>query len=239
MIKEIYKMFVSIILWPIWFLYLIIILPVFLIYISILNKKYFHLFLRPMSFLFCLFGGQLVRLRGVIPNPNDGPYLYLINHQSLFDHFVLGVYLKHYVTAVAKYEQFSYPLWGHVAKKYGIVPIHREKLKKALNSLKNVENLIINHNISFLIAPEGTRSINGELGEFKKGAFHIAKNTGIDIVPVIINGAYEAKNKLDWRLTPGKIEINFGKLIKSKDYNDFSIEELRDYVRSYFLEFVD
>jgi len=229
----------SILLWPIWYAYLIIILPIFLIFIIFVRKEYFHYFLRPMSYFFCLFGGQRLKVYGEIPDPESGPYLYLMNHESLFDHFAIGRYIKHYVTAIAKYEQFKYPLWGHVAKYYGIEPIDRSNTKKAIKSLKKVEREIINNKLSFLIAPEGTRSKDGSLGEFKKGAFHLAKNTGASIVPVIINGAYEAKNIKDWRLTPGTIDIYFSDSISENIYKNMSVEDLRDYVRGIIKELVD
>ena len=229
----------SIILWPIWYAYLIIILPIFLIFIIFASKEYFHYFLRPMSYFFCLFGGQKLKVYGEIPDPKCGPYLYLMNHESLFDHFAIGRHIKHYVTAIAKFEQFKYPLWGHVAKHYGIEPIDRSNTKKAVRSLKKVEMEIVKNKLSFLIAPEGTRSKDGSLGEFKKGAFHLAKNTGASIVPVIINGAYEAKNKKDWRLRPGTIDVYFSGSISAHIYEDMSVEELRDYVRGIIKEFVD
>ena len=229
----------SILLWPIWYAYLIVILPIFLIFIIFVRKEYFHYFLRPMSYFFCLFGGQRLKVYGEIPDPESGPYLYLMNHESLFDHFAIGRYIKHYVTAIAKYEQFKYPLWGHVAKYYGIEPIDRSNTKKAIKSLKKVEREIINNKLSFLIAPEGTRSKNGNLGDFKKGAFHLAKNTGASIVPVIINGAYEAKNIKDWRLTPGTIDIYFSDSISENIYKNMSVEDLRDYVRGIIKELVD
>ena len=239
MIANIKNTLVSIILWPIWYAYLIIILPIFLIFIIFVRKEYFHYFLRPMSYFFCLFGGQRLKVYGEIPDPESGPYLYLMNHESLFDHFAIGRYIKHYVTAIAKYEQFKYPLWGHVAKYYGIEPIDRSNTKKAIKSLKKVEMEIINNKLSFLIAPEGTRSKDGSLGEFKKGAFHLAKNTGASIVPVIINGAYEAKNIKDWRLTPGTIDVYFSDSISENIYKNMSVEELRDYVRGIIKELVD
>ncbi|MDG1847771.1 MAG: lysophospholipid acyltransferase family protein, partial [Candidatus Marinimicrobia bacterium] len=172
-----FRTVVSLILWPIWFLYLIAILPIFLLFTLISDRKYFHYFLRPMCYFFCLLGGQLVKRTGSIPDAKNGPYLYLINHQSLFDHFVIGCYINHYVTAIAKQEHFSYPLWGQVAKSYGIVPINRKNIKKALSSLKVAEDAILKDKVSILMFPEGTRSIDGNLGVFKKGAFHIAKNT--------------------------------------------------------------
>ncbi len=239
MIYKIKNTIYSIILWPIWYAYLIIILPIFLIFIIFVSKEYFHYFLRPMSYFFCLFGGQRLKVYGEIPDPKSGPYLYLMNHESLFDHFAIGRHIKHYVTAIAKFEQFKYPLWGHVAKYYGVEPIDRSNTKKAIKSLKKVETEIIKNKISFLIAPEGTRSKDGRLGEFKKGAFHLAKNTGASIVPVIINGAYEAKNIKDWRLTPGTIDVYFSDSISENIYKNMSVEELRDYVRELIKEFVD
>ena len=239
MIYKIKNTIYSIILWPIWYAYLIIILPIFLIFIIFVSKEYFHYFLRPMSYFFCLFGGQRLKVYGEIPDPKSGPYLYLMNHESLFDHFAIGRHIKHYVTAIAKFEQFKYPLWGHVAKYYGIEPIGRSNTKKAIKSLKKVETEIIKNKISFLIAPEGTRSKDGRLGEFKKGAFHLAKNTGASIVPVIINGAYEAKNIKDWRLSPGTISVYFSDSISENIYKNMSVEELRDYVREIMKEFVD
>ena len=198
---------------------------------NICEQRIFSLFLKANVLFFCLFGGQRLKVYGEIPDPKSGPYLYLMNHESLFDHFAIGRYIKHYVTAIAKYEQFKYPLWGHVAKYYGIEPIDRSNTKKAIKSLKKVEMEIINNKLSFLIAPEGTRSKDGNLGEFKKGAFHLAKNTGASIVPVIINGAYEAKNIKDWRLTPGTIDVYFSDSISEHIYKNMSVEELRDYVR--------
>ena len=192
-----------------------------------------------MSYFFCLFGGQKLKVYGQIPDQKSGPYLYLMNHESLFDHFAIGRHIKHYVTAIAKFEQFKYPLWGHVAKYYGVEPIDRSNTKKAIKSLKNVEKEIIDNKTSFLIAPEGTRSKDGSLGEFKKGAFHLAKNTGASIIPIIINGAYEAKNIDDWRLRPGTIKVYFSDSVSEDIYKNMSIEELRDYVREIIKEFVD
>ena len=105
--------------------------------------------------------------------------------------------------------------------------------------LKLLEGSIVNDKSSVLIAPEGTRTRNGHLGVFKKGAFHIAKNTGVKIIPVIIDGAYKAKNTGDWRLTPGIINIHFSKVIQHEEYSSMTIEELRDYTRNHFKIFLD
>jgi 1-acyl-sn-glycerol-3-phosphate acyltransferase len=91
---------------------------------------------------------------------------------------------------------------------------------------------------SFIISPEGTRTLTGEMGQFKKGAFHVAKNTGITIVPVGIQGAFDAKNKNDWRLTPGILTLHFGELIKKEEYNNMTVEQLRDFTRNKISELI-
>ena len=70
------------------------------------------------------------------------------------------------------------------------------------------------------------------MGVFKKGAFHIAKNTGITIVPIALIGAFEAKRKNDWKLMPGIITTRFGKPIAKEEYENLSIEEIRDLTKT-------
>ncbi|MEC9448590.1 MAG: lysophospholipid acyltransferase family protein, partial [Candidatus Neomarinimicrobiota bacterium] len=155
--------------------------------------------------------------------------------QSVFDAFMIVASARHYFTGVGAVEQFSYPVWGFLAKKYGLIPIERKKIHSAIGSLAEVENALKN-GVSAMIAPEGTRTLTGELGAFKKGAFHVAKNTGITIIPLGLVGAFEAKNKNDWRVRPGVLSTIFGDPITKKDYEDLSIEDLRDLVRSKILE---
>jgi 1-acyl-sn-glycerol-3-phosphate acyltransferase len=69
------------------------------------------------------------------------------------------------------------------------------------------------------------------MSPFKKGPFHLAKNTGATIIPVGIIGAYKAKKKRDWVLTPGKLITRFGIPIEKKDFENLSVEETRDLVR--------
>ena len=143
---------------------------------------------------------------------------------------MVGSYVSHYLTAVAAVEVFNYPFFGVILKKYGIIPIIRKNIKEAMNSLTIAENEI-KVGTSILIAPEGTRTISGDLGKFKKGPFHLAKNSKATIIPIGLIGAYRAKNKIDWRLTPGKLHVKIGNPIPFSSFENMSIEELRDFVR--------
>ena len=194
-----------------------------------------HYLARAIAWTVIITGGQWLKIKGNVPLKENGPYLYLFNHQSVFDAFMIVASARHYFTGVGAVEQFSYPVWGFLAKKYGLIPIERKKIHSAIGSLAELENALKN-GVSAMIAPEGTRTITGELGAFKKGAFHVAKNTGITIIPLGLVGAFEAKNKNDWRVRPGVLSTIFGDPITKKDYEDLSIEDLRDLVRSKILE---
>jgi|TARA_B100000508_G_scaffold109591_1_gene87751 1-acyl-sn-glycerol-3-phosphate acyltransferase len=184
-----------------------------------------------------LFGGQWFRVKGIAPDPKKGPYLYMMNHESLFDPFMMVASIRHYFTGVGKVEQFSYPIWGYLAKQYGAIPIVRQQLDIAITSLVKAEEAI-RKGVSMMIAPEGTRTLTGELGTFKKGPFHVAKNTGVTIIPMGLLGAYSAKSKSDWRIKPGVLTTVFGDPITNEDYANLSVEELQKLVKKKISELI-
>jgi len=175
--------------------------------------------------------GQRLNQIGKMPNPQEGPYLYLFNHQSMLDHFAIAAYINEYISAVGAAFQFSWPVWGTLIKRIGVIPIVNTNLTKAIHSLSLAEDEI-RKGTSFLISPEGTRTITGKMNIFKKGAFHLALNTGVTIVPIGIMGAYAAKKRFDWRIYPGKITVNIGKPVQVSYYKKMTVEELRDDIRS-------
>ena len=223
----IFKTLISLLLWPIWFLFFVPSLFILFFLIYIIPQQYYNFIVLTICWIYCLLAGQLLTREYQAPPPKGGPYLYLFNHVSMFDQFMVGAFVPHYITAIGAEEIFKYPVWGQLIKKYGAIPIKRKMLKSALKSLNLVEDAI-KKGTSFIIAPEGTRTLDGELGVFKKGPFHIAKNTGITIVPIALIGAFEAKRKDDWKLMPGIITTRFGSPIRKEEYEDLSIEEIRD-----------
>ena len=165
------KTIISMILWPLWFFYFSLTILILFALFYIVPQKLLYLFIRPFCWSWCFFAGQWLVKVGRVPSKKNQPYLYMFNHSSMFDQFMIGAFLPHYITAVAAIEVFKYPVFGLLMKKYGIIPIVRKNIKKALKSLSKAESAL-NNEISFLISPEGTRSLTGKLGEFKKGPFH-------------------------------------------------------------------
>jgi 1-acyl-sn-glycerol-3-phosphate acyltransferase len=112
-------------------------------------------------------------------------------------------------------------------KGIGILKIDRSNSKKALEILKAAEDIIRKNQLSILIFPEGTRSKDGKIHAFKKGAFVLAKNTGLDISPVSISGTRNI-------LPKGKIQVNSGnvKVVIHPTIStaEFSYENRKDFV---------
>ena len=70
------------------------------------------------------------------------------------------------------------------------------------------------------------------MGPFKKGPFHLAKNTKATIIPVALIDAWRAKPKTDWRLQPSIITVRFGDPVLATDYEPLKLQELSDYIRN-------
>ncbi len=229
------KNFISIIIWPIWYAFFIPSLFVLFITILLFPKKILHYVVRPICWMYCFFAGQWLRKINNPPKKDGGPYIYMFNHVSMFDQFMIGAYIPHYITAVAAIEVFKYPIWGFIIRKYGVIPIIRQKIRRAIGSLNLAEEAIKN-GTSFLISPEGTRTLTGKIGPFKKGPFHLAKNTNATIVPLALKGGFKAKKKSDWRIQPGLLTVVFGDPIESSQFAGLSIKDLQSLVLKKILE---
>jgi len=179
--------------------------------------------------------GQWVTIERRFPAIADGPYVYMFNHTSLLDTFVVLAVIPEFTGAIGKKEQFDVPLWGWILRRWGAVPIDRAQLGQAIESLGKVEEALAG-GTSLLISPEGTRSTDGRLAPFKKGPFHVAYNTQTPIVPLTLFGAYEAKRKGSWRLRPGTIRVQVGPPIAPVPDLENGMLRLRATTREHFTQ---
>jgi len=176
--------------------------------------------------------GQWLTIKGQAPDPIDGPYLYLTNHSSYLDAFIVGVAIPEHFGAIAADYNFRIPGWNWAIRRYGAISIVRHKLNEAINSLKHAEEAIAS-GLSILIFPEGTRTLDGNLQPFKKGAFHVAKNTNVVVVPAGIRGAYKSYRRNSWLLRPGVITWVWGESQNeiAGNYRYCSIDDLVNFFR--------
>ncbi len=229
---------IALIIWPFALLSFLLSGSVFLLTIIFIPRERLHPFIRVLCRIILFGAGQILFIKRETDDQGPGPYIYMFNHASLFDVFIIGAIVRQYITAVGALHQFKYLVWGTMIRRYGIIPINRTSLKHAIASLGKAEEAIRN-GASFLISPEGTRTLTGELQIFKKGGFHVAKNTGATIIPMAFLGTFRAKSKPDWRIRPGVLRAYIGQPITAQEYQNLTVEELRDLVRQKIQNLLD
>jgi 1-acyl-sn-glycerol-3-phosphate acyltransferase len=129
-------------------------------------------------------------------------YLVMSNHQSLYDVPVLFRVIGSNVRMVAKKELFDVPIFGAALAAGGFIAIDRENRKAAIASLQRARDLLAS-GTHVWIAPEGTRSPTGRLLPFKKGAFYLALEARLPILPVTVSGTRNALPARGMRSTAG------------------------------------
>lgn len=137
------------------------------------------------------------------------PQVIASNHISWFDVFALASVIEVPYHFVAKKELMNIPFFGRAMEAAGHITIDRSNRERAILSLRAAGEKIRHSPGAVVIFPEGTRSHNGRLMPFKKGAFMLAAESGVAIVPTAITGSYEIMRKGSWRITPRTIHIHF------------------------------
>lgn len=114
-------------------------------------------------------------------------FVLMSNHQSLYDVPVIYQALQRRIRMVAKKELFAVPIWGRAMHRAGFISLDRSNRERSRETLLSSADTL-HAGTSIWIAPEGTRSKTGELGEFRKGGFHLALQSGCRILPISIIG---------------------------------------------------
>jgi len=154
-----------------------------------------------------------VTVRGSEHLDMENPQIVVANHTSWFDVFVLVGRLPGNCRFVAKKELGRIPVFGRAIRMCGHVMVDRGDRGAAIESLERASHQIRSDSSSIVMFPEGTRSPTGTLQRFKKGAFVLAIQSGVPIVPLAILGTWDIMPKGSWRIRPGPIEIRIGKPI--------------------------
>ena len=161
-----------------------------------------------------------------IPNV---PCCYMGNHTSILDVPLLIDSVGKCMGFVAKKEMLKAPVLGYWLKKYKCVPLDRENAREAIKVIREgAEN--IKNGYSMAIFPEGTRSKDGIIREFKKGSLKLATMAKAPIVPVTIDGAYRAY-EIDGKFKPIDITVTFGEPIYTDSLSREEEKELMGKVR--------
>ncbi|MCF7793174.1 MAG: 1-acyl-sn-glycerol-3-phosphate acyltransferase [Candidatus Cloacimonetes bacterium] len=168
-----------------------------------------------------------VEVEGAEKLKKDKIYLFMANHVSLFDVPFLKAYIPAHVVGVEAHHQFNWPIYGWLIKRLKTIPIRRDNIHASMKSIKKALQ-VLHRGTSLIILPEGHRTLDGKMREFKKLPFYLAKKAEVDLVPIGLSGLFSLKPKKSWHIRPGKIKIKFGKIITSDQIKKMEVEEIRD-----------
>jgi 1-acyl-sn-glycerol-3-phosphate acyltransferase len=180
-----------------------------------------------------LWGGG-VRLH-VIGAENVDPsasYVVTSNHQSSFDIMAHFLALPVPIRFLAKKELFGVPLLGWALKRLNMVPVDRSAGKTVYEEIEQNAAATIAEGKSIIVYPEGTRTKNGDLLPFKKGAFFIAVHTGLAVLPTTIVGSHEAWLPRARIIRGGTVTVAIGEPIPTHNLTVDDAPRLRDEARS-------
>lgn len=177
--------------------------------------------------------GVKVEVHGLEAIDFSQNYIVVSNHQSLLDLPLLISLFPLRMTVVAKKELFWIPIFGWGMWFSGILPIDRKNLRKAIQVLDRLAEILIHEKLSLLIFPEGTRTRDGNLLPFRKGSFALAKKVGLPLLPVKISGNFEILPKTTFFVRPGKVKCEIFPAIR--DYDHLSSEQLLELTRNLYL----
>ena len=176
--------------------------------------------------------GVRVEVEGVENLSPDRAQIIVSNHVSWYDVLALAAWTPKRYRFVAKKELSRVPLWGHAWVAAGHISVDRTDNQSAVASLDQAGRTILEDNSSVIIFAEGTRSRTGELQPFKKGAFILALQNGIDIVPTAVLGTRHIMSRDSWRIRSGRIIVRYGPPVSPAGYDIRRRDELIARVRS-------
>jgi len=171
-----------------------------------------------MFFVNCV--GVRVHVTGTERIP-QGTCIFAANHTSSADAPAVVGAIPRRIAILLKRSLFEWPIVGQAFHLAHFIPVDRFNRESAIDSLEKA-TVAIRNGQSFLIYPEGTRSPDGRLGEFKKGTAVMAIKSGAPLVPVACSGAHRVMERRKLKIKPGEILVEF---LEPIDPGKYSLEE--------------
>jgi len=173
--------------------------------------------------------GVRVRVRGLERIP-PGVCLFVANHTSSADAPAVVGAIPRRIAILLKESLFKWPIVGQAFLSAHFIPVNRSARESAISSVERATEALKDGQ-SFLIYPEGTRSPDGRLQEFKKGAVVMAIKAGVPIVPIVCSGAHRIMEKRSLVIRPGEILVEFLSPIDASASTLENRDDLNDCVR--------
>ena len=161
---------------------------------------------RIWSKLFFMISLVKVEVKGRENIKDNESYIFVANHQGAYDIFLVYGYLNHNFKWVLKHTLRKVPMVGKACEAAKHIFVDRTNPKGIKRTIEEAKNTL-QGGMSVVIFPEGTRSSDGNIKKFKRGAFQLAVDLNIPVVPMTINGSYKILSKTSFFVNPGKLTL--------------------------------
>ena len=166
-----------------------------------------------------------VRVIGLDKLDRNADYIFAPNHASSLDIPLILGFLPFWIVPISKIELKWIPFLGWAMQAAGHVFVDRRDHEKAMLSIAKIKNSLLKNPRSILIFPEGSRTNDGKVNQFKTGGLSIGISTKISIVPVAIEGTFESLSKHSKKFINKLLIINIGSPVDTRKY---SLDDRKD-----------
>jgi 1-acyl-sn-glycerol-3-phosphate acyltransferase len=170
------------------------------------------------------------RTSGIMPSNPRRPYVVVSNHESFADILLIS-HLPWEMKWLSKVEILRIPILGWDMVLAGDIPVERGTRKSALKAMRRCQEVLADK-VSVIIFPEGTRSAGDDMLPFKDGAFRLAVDAGVPILPLAVRGTRNALPKHGWRFGRSDAEVRVLEPVETTGLSARDIPALRDRVRA-------
>jgi len=174
------------------------------------------------------------RVTGTLPADPRRPYVVVSNHESFVDILLIS-HLPWEMKWLSKAELFRIPVLGWLLRLAGDIPIQRGFGPSAAEAIAKCREVLTNR-VSVMIFPEGTRSTTADLLPFKDGAFRLAIDAGVPILPLVVHGTSTALRKHDWRFGRSTAVVRVLEPIETAGLTPADVPALKDRVRTLIVD---
>lgn len=179
---------------------------------------------------------EVRRAPGFDPNRTS---LFIANHVNIFDAFVVYSAIPQFLRGLELESHFRIPAYGWMMRRFGNIPVHKNPTAAQTKELYRRTRAALDDGVSLVVFPEGGRTLDGHVGEFKDGAFRMAIQFGYPVVPMAITGSFDFNRKGHWMIYPGKIIVYLGEQIETEGLTKQDVGALRDKVHQIVSSTVD
>lgn len=174
------------------------------------------------------------RVTGRLPAEPRRPYVVVSNHESFADILLIS-HLPWEMKWLSKVELLRIPVLGWDMRLAGDVPVERGTARSAVKAMQKCQETLARR-VSVIIFPEGTRSTTAEMLPFKDGAFRLAIDAGVSILPLVVQGTRTALPKHGWRFGRADAQVRVLEPIETAGLTTRDVQELKQRVRDRIAE---